>query len=108
MVPHKSLKLSAQRNFIADEAALDRLYTKLERNFEIFAGYFNVIDLKLKEPIHLVGNEIEPVDMMFGSYNVAAHLDDDFYNNKVAFLTVLNFPYLQSVGKDSTRNELVT
>ncbi len=80
-------------NFVNDEAALDRLYKKLERNFEIFSGYFNVIDLKLKEPIHLVGNEIEPVDMMFGSYNVAAHLNDDFFNNKVAFLTVLNFPF---------------
>jgi hypothetical protein len=80
-------------NFVNDEAAIDRLYKKLERNFEIFSGYFNVIDLKLKEPIHLVGNEIEPVDMMFGSYNVAAHLNDDFFNNKVAFLTVLNFPF---------------
>ncbi len=86
-------------NFVNDEAALDRLYKKLERNFEIFSGYFNVIDLKLKEPIHLVGNEIEPVDMMFGSYNVAAHLNDDFFNNKVAFLTVLNFPFYSLLEK---------
>lgn len=86
-------------NFVADEAALERLYTKLERNFEIFAGYFNVMDLKLKEPLHLTGGEIEPVDMMFGSYNVAAHLNDDFFENKIAFITALNFPYYSLLEK---------
>lgn len=80
-------------NFIADDAALDRLFKKLEHNFEVFAGYFNIIDLKLKEPIHLTGPEIEPVDMMFGGYNVAAHLTDDMFSNKIAFITALNFPY---------------
>ncbi|HLN52298.1 MAG TPA: hypothetical protein VK212_01230 [Lentimicrobium sp.] len=80
-------------NFIAEDAALNRLFTKLEKNFEVFAGYFNIIDLKLKEPIHLTGPEIEPVDMMFGGYNVAAHLTDDMFENKIAFITALNFPY---------------
>lgn len=47
----------------------------------------------LKEPLHIEGPEIEPVDMMFGSYNPAAHLTDDFFNNKIAFLTALNFPF---------------
>lgn len=86
-------------NFIADDAALDRLFTKLQRNFEIFAGYFNIIDLKLKEPLHLTGGEIEPVDMMFGSYNVAAHINDDFFENKIAFITALNFPYYSLLEK---------
>lgn len=88
-------------NFIADDAALDRLFTKLEKNFEVFAGYFNIIDLKLKEPIHLTGGEIEPIDMMFGSYNVAAHLTDDFFDNKIAFITALNFPYYSLQEKTS-------
>jgi len=86
-------------NFINEEEALHRLYTKLERNFEIFSGYFNVIDLKLKEPIHLTGNEIEPIDMMFGSYNVAAHINDDFFENKIAFITALNFPFYSLLEK---------
>lgn len=80
-------------NFVAEEAALENLYRKLERNFEIFNGYFHKMDVLLKEPIQLEGPEIEPVDMMFGSYNAAAHLTDDFFNNKIAFLTALNFPF---------------
>lgn len=95
----KDFETFCLENFIADDAALDRLYTKLERNFEIFAGYFNVMDLKLKEPLHLTGGEIEPVDMMFGSYNVAAHLNDDFFENKIAFITALNFPYYSLLEK---------
>lgn len=92
-------------NFVNEDEALHRLYTKLERNFEIFSGYFNVIDLKLKEPIHLTGNEIEPIDMMFGSYNVAAHINDDFFENKIAFITALNFPFyslLEKTGQGMT------
>ncbi len=80
-------------NFIADDAALETLYKKLERNFEIFRGYFHKMDVLLKEPIQITGPEIEPVDMMFGSYDASAHLDDDFFNNKIAFLTALNFPF---------------
>lgn len=86
-------------NFVNDEVALDRLYTKLEHSFEIFAGYFNLIDLKLKEPIHLTGNEIEPIDMIFGGYNVAAHLNDDLFEDKVAFITALNFPFYNLLEK---------
>lgn len=80
-------------NFVADTAKLTTLFTKLERNFEIFRGYFNNIDLKLKEPLQLDGSEVEPVDMMFGGYDVSAHLNDDMFANKIAFLTALNFPF---------------
>lgn len=82
-----------KENFVADDAALETLFKKLERNFEIFRGYFHKMDLLLKEPIQITGPEIEPVDMMFGSYDASAHLDDDFFNNKIAFLTALNFPF---------------
>lgn len=80
-------------NFVADQSALDNLYKKLERNFEIFAGHFHQMDVLLKEPLQLEGPEIEPIDMLFGSYDASAHLDDDFFNNKIAFITALNFPY---------------
>ena len=82
-----------KENFVAEDAAIKTLFDKLERNFEVLRGNFHKIDLQLKEPLHLTGGDIEPVDMMFGSYDASAHLDDDFFNNKIAFLTALNFPY---------------
>lgn len=80
-------------NFIADSVQLDVLYKRLEKNFETLSGYFNEIDVTLKEPIQLVGFEESPVDMLFGGYDVRAHMDDDIYANKIAFVTALNFPF---------------
>lgn len=80
-------------NFVADEASLTQLFNKLERNFELLNGYFHKIDLKLKEPLQLEGPAIEPIDMMFGGYDVSAHLNDDMYSSKIAFITALNFPF---------------
>ncbi|MGV8962505.1 MAG: hypothetical protein ACOH2V_03895 [Candidatus Saccharimonadaceae bacterium] len=97
-------------NFVKDSAALTQLYNKLERNFELFSGYFHNIDLKLKEPLQLDGPEIEPIDMMFGGYDVSAHLNDDMYSSKIAFITALNFPFYSldektNLGINWTRKE---
>ncbi|MCL1821906.1 MAG: hypothetical protein FWG22_03690 [Prolixibacteraceae bacterium] len=89
-------------HFIADEKELFDLYTRLERNFEILGGNFHRMDVALKEPLHLVGPEIRPIDMMFGSYDPSAHLTEDFFNNKIAFITALNFPFYSL--KEKTEN----
>lgn len=80
-------------SFVADEAGLASLFATLERNFEVIGGYYHKMDVELKAPLQLVGPDITPVDMQFGSYNASAHLTDDLYNNKIAFLTALNFPF---------------
>ncbi|NLC50219.1 MAG: hypothetical protein GX762_07625, partial [Bacteroidales bacterium] len=97
-------------NFVADNESLSQLFDKLERNFEIFNGYFHKIDLKLKEPLQLDGPSIQPIDMMFGGYDVSAHLNDDMYSSKIAFITALNFPFYSldektELGNDWTRQE---
>lgn len=80
-------------NFIADEAQLDELFNKLQTGFEILWGHMNKVSLELKQPLHLDGPPIIPLDEMFGSYEPGAHVIDDFYTNKIAFLTIINFPF---------------
>jgi len=80
-------------NFIAGEENLETLFARLERNFEILNGHFHKMNVMLKEPLHLEGPPVGPVDMLFGGYNPSAHLSDDFFSNKIAFMTVLNFPF---------------
>lgn len=97
-------------NFASDTAQLDNLFNTLERNFELFSGYFHQMDVKLKMPLQLEGDDITPVDMMFGSYNASAHLNDDLYSNKIAFLTALNFPFYSleektELGENWSRKE---
>jgi len=48
--------------------------------------------------------------MMFGSFNASAHLTEDLYSNKIAFVTALNFPYYsltekEELGENWTRRE---
>ncbi|MFA6752367.1 MAG: hypothetical protein WCR81_09320, partial [Fermentimonas sp.] len=68
------------------------------------------MDVELKMPIQLVGPDITPVDMMFGSYDASAHINDDMYANKIAFLTALNFPFYSldektELGENWSRKE---
>ena len=80
-------------SFVADKEGFASLFATLERNFEVISGYYHKMDVELKIPLQLVGPDITPVDMQFGSYNASAHLTDDLYDNKIAFLTALNFPF---------------
>lgn len=80
-------------NFVAGDA-LYVLFQKLERNYEILIGLYNKMNVALMFPIHVDdGDTITPVDMMFGSYSPAAHLEEDFFANKIAFISLLNFPH---------------
>ncbi len=81
-----------QENFITDSQELELLFLRLQDNFEVLHGMMNEIDVRLKEPVQLTGRESTPVDLIFAGYDVSAHLTDDFYKNKIAFITALNFP----------------
>lgn len=97
-------------SFVTDKEQLSSLFNTLERNFEVINGYFHKMDVMLKAPLQLEGPEITPVDMMFGSYDAAAHLTDDLYTNRIAFITALNFPFYSleeksELGEKWTRQE---
>lgn len=99
-----------KKGFISDQAQLDTLFEKLQRNLEIISGYFHKIDLQLKEPVQLTGPEITPIDELFGGYDISSHLDEDLFANKIAFSTALNFPYYSleektRQGKQWTRKQ---
>jgi len=81
------------QNFAGDTTALNTLFNRLQTNFEVIFGNFNRISLDLKRPLHIDDGEMIPVDDIFGAYDPFAHLNDDFFNNKLAFVTILNFPF---------------
>lgn len=79
-------------NFVADSTDNDRLFEKLQRNYEILWGNYGIMSMQLNEPIDLTGGTVEDIDLTFGAYSPSAHLVQDLYENKVAFITALNFP----------------
>jgi hypothetical protein len=80
-------------NYKAGAEERRQLFDALSRNYEVLFGHLNQITLELNKPLHLDVGPIEPVDVIFGSYSVGAHLQEDFFRNKIAFLTILNFPF---------------
>ena len=81
------------KNFIADTAKLDELFNKLQRSFEVLYGNYNKMGMDLRIPVDLSGAELTPIDEMFASYSPSSHLTDDLFANKIAFTTMLNFPF---------------
>ncbi len=97
-------------NFIVDAKDLDDVFQKISTNLEILMGNYNKISVDLKLPLHLDMGKLLPVDEIFGSYDVSAHFNDDMFNNKLAFITLLNFPFYSlkektELGKTWTRKQ---
>jgi hypothetical protein len=80
-------------NFFADPKELDMVFNRLANNFEFLYGYMNRITLELNRQIHEPRGPIHKIDQLFGAFSPAAHVQDDFYKNKIAFIVALNFPY---------------
>jgi hypothetical protein len=99
-----------KQQFIGDEASLDVLFTKLSRYLEVMNGNFSKMILQLNEPLDLDWGELTAIDDLFGSYNPASHVTDDFFRNKIAFVIALNFPFYTlkektEMGRDWTRKQ---
>ncbi len=94
-----------KQRFIGCEDELNMVFSRISRNFEYLFGYMNRIALELRVPLHLDIGPLHPIDQIFGSYNPAAHLRDDLFNNKLAFLIVLNFPHYTLEEKNELGGE---
>jgi hypothetical protein len=81
------------KNFIAKEDELDKLFNRLQTNFESIRGNLTKLNLELNRPLALDMGETMPIDQEFGAYDPFAHLTDDFFDNKIAFNILLNFPF---------------
>lgn len=78
--------------FVGDPDKLKVLFSRLQDNYEALFGRFNMISLDLKRGMHLSIGDMLNVDEIFGAYEPGSHFNDDFFANKIAFITVMNFP----------------
>lgn len=87
-------------NFIADAAQREATFYRFSEYFESLFGHFNKLSLDLQENMHLAKGEVLPIDQLFAAYSPGAHLSNDFYDNKIAFVVALNFPYFSTEEKN--------
>jgi hypothetical protein len=79
----------ARRNYYPNT---DELFSRCERLFEKLDGHMLEILLAFREHVDLDRGPIQPFDEVLAAYNPAAHVTEDFFQNKLAFTVLLNFP----------------
>ena len=78
--------------FARDQAGRDVIFDRFERLLEQVDGHMNEIGRELRSQTDLDLGPILPVDEIFSGYDPSAHILDDFFQNKLAFVVLLNFP----------------
>ncbi len=79
-------------NYAGDPDTHDQLLKRFEYLMEQTDGHFNKLSLEYKQQADLELGPILPVDEIFAGYEPSAHINDDFFQNKIAFIVLLNFP----------------
>jgi hypothetical protein len=81
-----------EQSFLADPAALDATFERLERVFEQMDGHLYEVRRELTTPIDVDTGEISLADQLLANLDLASHINEDLFRTKVAFLALLNFP----------------
>jgi len=79
-------------HFIADSVQLQKALDRYEKNFESLFGHLAETARDLAEPMDLDIGPMLPVDYLFAEYAPAAHVTEDMFQTKIAFVALLNFP----------------
>lgn len=79
-------------HFAGDQKTLDDMFSRFENILEKINGHMNEISLALRWQSDLDLGTLYPIDDLFAGYEPSAHINDDFFQNKIAFVALLNFP----------------
>jgi hypothetical protein len=91
----RTLQAFAVEHFVVGDEALDRLFVRLERALEHVDGHLFEIGRELRAPVELdlpAFDPPAPVDALLAGWDVSAHVLDDAFAEKIAFVVLLNFP----------------
>jgi hypothetical protein len=79
-------------NFAGDQATLDTMFNRLESLLEQLGGHMHEINREFRQQSDLDLGPVLPFDEIIAGYDPSAHVVDDFFQNKLAFVVLLNFP----------------
>ena len=82
----------ALTNFAGDQQTLDTMFGRMEFVFESLDGHFTEIGRDLGRQVDLDIGPIYPFDETLNAWSPGAHVDDDLFQNKLAFVVLQNFP----------------
>ncbi len=106
----RALAAFCEEWFTADLAAREVLLDRFASNFEQLDGHLVEVSRAFTAWSQLELGPQLPIDDVFAAFEPSAHLTDDLFGNKLAFIVLLNFPLvtqdeLEAQGKSWTRRE---
>lgn len=78
--------------FFPEGQELDAVFARFEANFEQLDGHLLEIGRELRRPSDLDLGPMLKVDPLFSAFDPGAHVPEDLFRNKLAFVVLLNFP----------------
>jgi hypothetical protein len=81
-----------RENWIGVPSERDELFERFEQLLESVDGHMSEIRRDLLTRSDLDLGPLRPWDLAFANSSLAAHVDDDLFASKVAFVALLNFP----------------
>ena len=79
-------------NFAGDQVTLDATFERFEHNLEQLYGHMAEIGREFRSQSELDVGPVLPLDDLFAGYDPGAHLSEDLFKSKIAFVVLLNFP----------------
>jgi hypothetical protein len=79
-------------NFAGDQQTLDALFDRFQTALEVVWGHMLEINRDLRRQTDLDIGPIMPIDQVLAAWSPAAHVSEDLFRNKLAFIALLNFP----------------
>lgn len=88
--------------YCADDSARLALFESLSRIFENVYQSADMLTVELLRPTQLTNaSEPQAPDWIMSGYSPLAHLSDDLFANKLAFVTIINFPHYTLAEKNT-------
>lgn len=79
-------------NYMADPTEKKTVFLKISDYMEAINGHFSQMSQQLGWHVTIETGPILPIDYKFSQLSPHAHLTEDLYKSKIAFIIALNFP----------------
>jgi hypothetical protein len=79
-------------SFVADASELARTFAQLEARMEQIDGHVLEVRREVMMPLDTDTGPLSALDRRLADLDLAAHVEEDLFQTKVAFLALLNFP----------------
>ncbi|HVP67512.1 MAG TPA: hypothetical protein VMT17_09650 [Anaeromyxobacteraceae bacterium] len=88
----EAFRAFVEENFLADPAAVEATLARLEDALESIDGHAAQVNRDLARHAVLDLGPQLPVDALSASFDAGAHVTDDLFASRLAFVALLNFP----------------